>query len=603
MKQTFCVSLFIGLGLITSVPSFAKTAPASEKKPATKTVKSNKTETPVAKKALPSKKTELAKSIDKTDKKNSKGFDLKHSKTPPEKANKFSKTATPDSKDKRGKKTPELVDAKDNKHKKAQQLVEAKTKKDSKNDKNDKPSKSKNQQVIEAKEDKHRKKSRQPAVETEQQDDVAETNEAIENSVEQNVPFESEQTAVYEPEPQPVTANNPPLIAAPTVKPAEKPLFSTPNPPVQNNTPVFNATNPVLAQEPKQPLISTPSQVEPNNSLRVQTSINKTTIPQPFAHTENTAVTTENQDAVLPNNKRVHNTIGTRPNNFISDANTQETSAHIISTHGVVEGSLADAGAKAGLSEDMMVELTEVFAWDIDFANNLQAGDKFTLVYDNNASSGNRIVAAEFVNRGKTYRAIRYKNQEGMVSYYAPDGHSLKKAFLTTPVDFARVSSHFSPHRHHPILNRIRAHKGVDYAARVGTPVKAAGDGVVTFRGVQGGYGNMIVISHGEHYETAYAHLSNFYRGLQEGQPVKQGDVIGYVGQTGLATGPHLHYEFRVDGVHKDPEKLDSSQGMRLAGDDWDNFHAQTVPVLLKLNAAKNTSVVAENQPNRPSND
>ena len=625
MKQSFYASLFLGLGLVfTTVPTIAKITEQPEKKQASaKTVKpDNKKATPaisVAKKITSSKtKPELAKSKhDKT----SNAADTKHSKTATDKENKYSKNATRDNaKNKHSKQNLDVADIKDTKHKKtkAQQLAEAKNAKDLKKESKGKHGKLKNQQVAETKEDKHTRKKLHQTVKTEQQDDSsgAETNEAIESSME----TESEQTAVYEPEPQhhDIINNNPPLVASPTVTQPEKPLFSAPSPPVQHNTGFFNPNQPVAPQAaprpidtaPKQPLISEPTQVAPNNNQRVHTLINKGSSPQPFsnnANEEESIAASDDEDntelhASLPNN-RIHSSIAHPTSNFINDANTQETSSQIVSTHGVVEGSLAEAGAKAGLSEDMMVELTEVFAWDIDFANNLQAGDQFAVVYDNNATGKNRIVAAEFINRGKTYRAIRYKNQEGMISYYAPDGHSLKKAFLTTPVDFARVSSHFSPHRHHPILNRIRAHKGVDYAARTGTPVKAAGDGVVTFRGTQGGYGNMIVISHGEHYETAYAHLSNFHKNLQEGQPVKQGEIIGYVGQTGLATGPHLHYEFRVDGVHKDPEKLDSSQGMRLAGEDWDNFHSQTVPILLKLNAAKNSTVVAENQPNRPNND
>ncbi|CAG0938514.1 Murein DD-endopeptidase MepM [Candidatus Brocadiaceae bacterium] len=633
MKQTFYASLFIGLGLtFAAAPTIAKTAQPTEKKQASaKTVKSDskKTATPtsVAKKTTPSKKPDLAKTTDKHDKASKTIVNTikdKHNKKTQEvadnKNNKYSKNTVRDNpKDKLGKKTPEVADTKDYKrYKKASQLVDAKTKtaKDSKKD--TKHDKSKNQQIAE---DKHsRKKSHQALAKTEQQEEdmsVAETNEAIETNVEESHQTESEQTAVYESVPQTnneiMTNDHPPVMTPPP------PLFSEPSAPVQNNSAFFGQNKPIEPPRPIQPvapvqnpLISAPSKIEPknvepnNNNQRIHTSINKGSEPQIFSNNDTEEPTNDDLDetesSALPNN-RLHNTITSRPSNFISDANTQETSSQIASTHGVVEGSLAEAGARAGLSEDMMVELTEIFAWDINFANNLQAGDQFTLVYDKNATGNNRIVAAEFINRGKTYRAIRYKSQEGMVSYYAPDGHSLRKAFLTTPVDFAKVSSHFSTHRRHPILNRIRAHKGVDYAARTGTPVKAAGDGVVTFHGTQGGYGNMIVIAHGEHYETAYAHLSNFRKGLQDGEPVKQGDVIGYVGQSGLATGPHLHYEFRVDGQHRDPEKLDSSQGMRLAGDDWDNFHAQTVPVLLKLNAAKTNNVVAENQPNRPTND
>lgn len=604
MKQTVYASLFLGLGLTFAVASIhAKTTQAPEKKQAS--VKIVKTESkkpasanPVAKKTTVSKKPELDKI--------SKPASSKASKIVAETKNsKVNKTVV--DKNQHGKKTPAVADIKDNKQKTKMQTVAQ-----SKPDPKDKHAKTKSQPIA-SKEDKHSdRKSYRTAAEAEQ--DVAKTNATIENSVEQNTQNESEQTAVYEPEPIPATnieQNNPPLITSVPSTPTPQPLFPEPPKPTPaptaSNTLSFSQTKPIMPASPAKPaelpLMPSPSNLESDN--RVHTLINKGTAPQMFGSegmqdNSTKPIEPEMSEPPVSKNKRIHSTVANRNTNFISDANTQESNAHVASTHGVVEGSLNEAAAKAGLSEDMVVELTEVFAWDIDFANNLQAGDKFTVVYDNNASNKNRIVAAEFVNRGKAYRAIRYKSQDGIVSYYAPDGHSLRKAFLTTPVDFARVSSHFSTHRHHPILNRIRAHKGVDYAARTGTPVKAAGDGVVTFRGTQGGYGNMIVLSHGEHYETAYAHLSNFHKNLQEGQPVKQGDVIGYVGQSGLATGPHLHYEFRVDGQHQDPEKLDSSQGARLSGDDWDNFHSQTVPVLTRLNAAKvnnSNMMAAETKP------
>jgi murein DD-endopeptidase MepM/ murein hydrolase activator NlpD len=172
----------------------------------------------------------------------------------------------------------------------------------------------------------------------------------------------------------------------------------------------------------------------------------------------------------------------------------------------------------------------------------------------------------------------------------------MRKAFLSTPVDFVRISSGFDTHRKHPILNRIRAHKGIDYAARTGTPVKSAGDGEVTFRGSKGGYGQVMIVKHGEHYETLYAHLSDFKEGLESGDLVKQGDVIGYVGQTGLATGPHLHYEFRVDGVHRNPETLNLAQSLPLHAEVLADFKAQTRPQLAQLNKTKAQSLFAKNQ-------
>jgi murein DD-endopeptidase MepM/ murein hydrolase activator NlpD len=174
-------------------------------------------------------------------------------------------------------------------------------------------------------------------------------------------------------------------------------------------------------------------------------------------------------------------------------------------------------------------------------------------IYLDGEKIGNgNILSVRFRNQGKLYTAIRYEDKSGNVSYYTPEGMSMRKAFLRNPIDFFRISSRFSLGRKHPILNTIRAHKGTDYAAPIGTPVKAAGNGKVTFAGRQNGYGNVVIIQHGSRYETRYAHLNGFARDVRAGRSVKQGQVIGYVGMTGLATGPHLHYEFRVDGVHRD---------------------------------------------------
>jgi murein DD-endopeptidase MepM/ murein hydrolase activator NlpD len=204
------------------------------------------------------------------------------------------------------------------------------------------------------------------------------------------------------------------------------------------------------------------------------------------------------------------------------------------------------------------------------------------------------IVAAEFVNRGKTFRAARYIDKEGYANYYTPEGHALQKAFLSTPVDFARISSHFDSSRRHPVLNRIRAHKGVDYAARTGTPVKATGTGEVAFLGRKGGYGQVIIIKHGDRYETVYAHLSRYKAGLQEGSMVRQGEVIGYVGQTGLATGPHLHYEFRIDGMHQNPLTAQLSNSIPVRSTAVADFKSQTQDPLAKLNLIKANSLFAK---------
>lgn len=216
------------------------------------------------------------------------------------------------------------------------------------------------------------------------------------------------------------------------------------------------------------------------------------------------------------------------------------------------------AGKNAKLDDALIMELANVFAYDIDFALDIKPNDYFKVLFEeyfvNGVKVGNGpIVAAEFVNNGKQYQAIRYTDSIGQSSYYSTSGHSLKRAFIRTPVQYTRISSPFNLQRRHPILHKIRAHKGVDYAAPHGTPVKAAGQGKVVFVGKKGGYGNTIILQHGPKYTTLYAHLANFARSLKPGHTIRQGQIIGYVGATGLASGPHLHYEFRVNGVHHNP--------------------------------------------------
>ncbi|SFM81934.1 peptidoglycan DD-metalloendopeptidase family protein [Halopseudomonas yangmingensis] len=226
--------------------------------------------------------------------------------------------------------------------------------------------------------------------------------------------------------------------------------------------------------------------------------------------------------------------------------------------YGSISSSLSAAGAEAGISYGMVIELANIFGYDIDFARQIREGDSFELMFEEKLVDGQRvgtnpIMAARFTNRGKTYTAIRYTDKSGVASYYRADGESMRKAFIRTPVEFARISSRFNPNRRHPVLNKIRAHNGVDYAAPTGTPIMATGDGRVVHVGRKGGYGNTVVVSHGRQYQTLYAHMSRYAKGISNGTQVRQGQVIGYVGMTGLATGPHLHYEFLVNGKHVDP--------------------------------------------------
>lgn len=266
-----------------------------------------------------------------------------------------------------------------------------------------------------------------------------------------------------------------------------------------------------------------------------------------------------------------------------------------------IHSSLFLDGKKAGLSDKLMMELANIFAWDIDFAMDLRQGDHFTVVYeklfvDSEEFGTGDIISAEFVNQGKAFTAVRFNDSKGNSNYYTPEGKSLRKAFLRSPVDFARVSSHFNLRRRHPVLNKIRAHKGVDYAASTGTPIKATGEGKITFRGSQRGYGRVVVVQHGQKYSTKYAHMSRFRKGQKKGHFVKQGDIIGYVGKSGLATGPHLHYEFLVNGVHRNPLKIKLPTDNPIDNKSLEMFKQQTQPLLAQLSKVKAQNLLAKNQ-------
>ena len=257
---------------------------------------------------------------------------------------------------------------------------------------------------------------------------------------------------------------------------------------------------------------------------------------------------------------------------------------------GMIRNSLFADAHRAGLSDRLILEFAEIFGYDIDFAQDLQDGDHFSVVYEqvyNKAGKKVRegdILAAEFVNQGHRYRAVRFVDGDGHPVYYTPEGQSFRKAFIRTPVDFARISSPFNLHRMHPILNIIRAHKGVDYAAATGTPVHATGDGKVEFIGRKSGYGNVLMIRHGSQYETVYGHLSRFASGLREGTKIRQGQTVAYVGMTGLATAPHLHYEFRVNGIHQNPMTVPLPRANPLSRQLLAQFHVHAEPLVARLN-------------------
>lgn len=237
---------------------------------------------------------------------------------------------------------------------------------------------------------------------------------------------------------------------------------------------------------------------------------------------------------------------------------------HVTSARGTIRSSLYVSARNAGMPAEMILNLAQIFQWDVDFVLDIRDGDRFAVVYEKLMVDGQHvgngeIMAAEFINQGRQFRAVRYVDADGHVGYYGPDGRSMRKAFLRAPLDFTRVSSGFNPKRLHPVLGTVRAHRGVDYAAPTGTPIYASGDGRVVTAASHHASGRHIVLQHGSRYQTKYLHLSRIAQGMTPGRRVRQGEIIGYVGATGWATGPHLHYEFLVDGVHKDP------RGVKLA--------------------------------------
>lgn len=265
---------------------------------------------------------------------------------------------------------------------------------------------------------------------------------------------------------------------------------------------------------------------------------------------------------------------------------------------GVIATSLGGAADSAGLNYGMVLKIAKVLGYDIDFAQDLRVGDTFHVVYEQVYRDGERIrdgdvLAVSFINRGKRYVALRHIHPDGKIEYFDQEGRPLRKDFLRTPVDFTRISSRFSLARRHPILNRVRAHRGVDYAAPTGTPIYAAGDGLVKFRGSQRGFGNTVILDHGNKTTTLYAHMSRFNANVRQGGRVRQGDVIGYVGMTGLASGPHLHYEFQVNGQHRDPLNVTLPKPEPLKGPALERFQRDTIALAGQLDLLENLRATA----------
>ena len=268
--------------------------------------------------------------------------------------------------------------------------------------------------------------------------------------------------------------------------------------------------------------------------------------------------------------------------------------------YGRIEHSLFTASQRAGLSDDLTMRLAQIFQWDVDFVLDIRKGDEFHVVYEEKYLNGEfvgngEILAAEFVNQGDSYRAVRYTTLDDSTGYYAPDGSSLRKAFLRAPVSFSRISSNFNLRRVHPLFKRAMPHRGIDYAAPAGTPIMASGDGKVITASRTKPNGNFVVIKHGEQFQTKYLHLSKFARGVRSGARVKQGQIIGYVGATGWATAPHLHYEFLVNGVHKNPRTVALPKALPVPSAEKERFgkHAQRLASVLQTFKEQNWQLAA----------
>lgn len=269
---------------------------------------------------------------------------------------------------------------------------------------------------------------------------------------------------------------------------------------------------------------------------------------------------------------------------------------HILMKSGEIRYSLFGATDAAGIPDSVATQLADIFGGDIDFHRDIRKGDRFSVIFESVSHLGKmvrtgRILAAEFVNDGHIYRAVWFEGSDGKSGYYTADGKNIRKTFLRSPLEFSRVTSGFSGSRFHPVLKERRAHRGVDFGAPIGTRVRATGDGIVEVAGRQGGYGNLVILRHQSQYQTIYGHLNGFAAGIRKGARVSQGDVIGYVGTTGISTGPHLHYEFRVGGVHRNPLAMVLPAAPPLAADQMARFRGSTQGVLARLDEIRSTNL------------
>ena len=289
---------------------------------------------------------------------------------------------------------------------------------------------------------------------------------------------------------------------------------------------------------------------------------------------------------------------------YIAEQKLRQPEVLLSYREGVIKDSLYMSGKQANLPDKLIMELDNIFGWDIDFVFDIRRGDSFSLTYEDRYLEGEKletgnIIAASFTNRGKTYQAVRYTNSKGRSNYYTPEGRSMRKAFLRTPLDIFRISSGFNLRRKHPIHKKIKAHRGVDYAAPRGTPVYSAGDGKVIAAGYSKANGNYVFVQHGQTYTTKYLHLNR--KKVRKGQTVRQRQLIGTVGSTGYATGPHLHYEFLVNGVHRNPRTVKLPQSQPIAKAEKAAFLKATKSRLAKLAEYQQPTQLASAQRNNAS--
>ncbi len=283
---------------------------------------------------------------------------------------------------------------------------------------------------------------------------------------------------------------------------------------------------------------------------------------------------------------------------FVAGEKKLTVSTRINIKSGEIANSLFGATDAAGIPDAIAMQLAEIFSGDIDFYRDLRKGDKFSIVYESLSHNGQqvrsgRILAAEFVNNNRIHQAYWFQTDSGKGGYYTVDGKSLRKAFLRSPLEFSRVTSGFSNARVHPVLQITRAHKGIDYGAPIGTRVRAVADAVVEFAGRQGGYGNLVILKHQGAYSTAYGHLNGFAPGIRKGARVGQGETVGFVGRTGLATGPHLHYEFRIKGQQVNPMMAVLPAAVPLDAAQVSRFKKSIGPLLAHLDLAKQINLAS----------